>query len=311
VGTYSKTTTCPMCTSYLSCATCTANENVTCGWYTLAGVSSGKCAEASPGFLYSKTNAAFCSGNICAGLPSCSACQAQNLNETGACAWYTPVSSLSAIYNPKCDINSTGIVNSNLYNQATSCPPCTDSTCSTCQNDTNAGAACQWLAVQAIPGNPVFGQCVTNGGTVTGKTLVTTCPAQCALYSCTQCVASTGCLWFTTSGTAMSGLKDTCDRATDSYLHPVSNPINVSTSCPACRSTRCYECNQESNNCGWYAATLLGKIVPGTDYCYHMGSAPSLSPTYIPSTDSRCSGNPNSAAIALPGLAFLALSLLV
>jgi len=301
IGSYTKVVNCPACTSYLDCASCTAQENVTCGWYSLAGVSNGKCAEASPGFLYSKTNAAFCGGNICAGVASCTACQA-TANSSGACAWYTPVASLSALYNPKCDINANGIVSSTLYNNVSTCPPCTDATCSTCQAEAN----CQWLAVQVIPGNPVFGQCVTSNTAVSGKTVVGTCPAQCSLYTCKQCVVVSGCKWFTTVGSAASSLDDTCDRTTDAYLHPASNPVNTTATCPDCRSTRCYECNTEGAGCQWYAGTLLGKIVPGTEECRKTGQSPTLAPTPIPTTDSRCKGNPSSAAIALPGLAFLA-----
>jgi len=253
--------------------------------------------------LYSKTNGAFCGGNFCAGAANCTLCLAQNANETGACAWYVPATSfLASLYNPKCDINAQGIVDGTLYNNVSTCPPCQDATCTACAADTN----CQWLAITVL-GNSEFGQCVTTGTTVTGKSPVGTCPAQCQLYSCTQCVAATGCEWFTTAGTAGSGLKDTCDRTSDAYLHPVSTTITTSGSCPACRSTRCYECNTETgHSCQWYAATAFSHIVPGTDACYPTSSKPpSLSPTPIPTTDNRCAGNPNSATAALPGLALL------
>jgi len=306
IGTYSLKATnqssCPACTSFTGCAQCTANEaNQTCGWYSLAGVSDGKCAEASPGFLWTKTNAAFCSGNICAGATNCSLCLAANANETN-CAWYTPPTPLSAFYNPKCDINGTGIVDNALYNPTFTCPPCQSSTCQSCQAD----STCQWVGISAL-GNVAFGQCVTSGTNVAGKSVVSTCPAACELYSCSQCVAASACRWFSNAGQANSGFDDTCARTEDGYLHGLSKTISTAGTCPACRATRCYECNMETtNNCQWYAATLLGKIVIGTDSCGVVGKAPTLGPTAIATTDARCKGNPNSAALALPGLAFVA-----
>jgi len=306
---YTKQSSCPACANYTNCTQCTAASNATgCGWYTLAGVTPG-CFDASPNFLYSKTSPGFCSGNICAGLANCSSCQAINANYTGACSWFTPASGLSAVVSPKCDIAATGIVDTTLYNAQSTCPPCTDATCAACQADTTtAGTTCQWLAVTALDDS--FGQCVTSGTSVTGKSVLTTCPAQCTYYSCSGCVAANGCTWYTYTGTILASTTlDTCDKTSNSFLHPTANTVTAAASCPTCRDSRCYECDSESG-CGWYAEVLLGGIFPGTEGCYKVGSSPSIAPTLIAKTDSKCKGNPNSAAIALPG-ALLALSLFV
>jgi len=287
VGTYTLAGACPACTGFANCTLCTAAENQTCGWYALPGLT-GKCAEASPGFLYSKVSAPFCNGNVCAGIQNCTSCN----NQSGSCQWYAPATSaLAALYNPKCDINSTGIVRNTLYSSTTTCPPCADPSCLTCKADTG----CDWLAVNVL-GTSSFGQCVTTGTPVTGKTSTATCPATCQLYSCAACIQQTVCRWYTAS----SVQKDACDRSVDSSLYPFSTALTVGGTCPACKDSRCFECNNE-NGCGWYQTYLAGLPIPGTGACSPTASAPSNG-RLIPNTDSKCAGSPSSAAVLIPGL---------
>jgi len=293
VGSYSAVAMCPACSQSTDCNSCTSMENqtnYTCGWYRLPGSSGGKCAEAAPSVFYSKVTNFFCSGNPCAGL-SCSAC----LNTSGSCAFYSPLSGLSALYNAKCDINASGVVTSTLYTQTTTCPPCASGSCSTCQTDPTAGG-CQWVGV-AVLSTVSFGQCVKTGMSVTGKTVITTCPNVCQIYSCSACVANTLCRWYTGS----SVLSDGCDLPSNSLEHPGQNGLSA-LPCPTCKDSRCYECNSESG-CNWYALTAFGDIVPFSDKCYSTGGAPS-SLSLIASTSSKCKGSPaaSSAVAVVPGL---------
>jgi len=302
VGSYVLTTTCPPCASYTTCQTCTNNQNLTCGWYVLPGSSGGRCAEASPGFVYSKVGAGFCSGNPCAGVANCQQCQAVNISSncsgyTGnpnPCAWYTPASGLSAFYNAKCDLNGTGIVLSTLYNTAVTCPICTDTTCVTCQADPGT-SGCQWLAVTVL-GVTSFGQCVTSGNTVTGKSVVSVCPAVCQVYSCTTCIGISSCRWYTGSSV---GLSDSCDLATNTIDHPFQTALGAGATCPPCKDSRCFECNSETG-CGWYLTELAGLTIPGTGRCAPTASPPSSS-TLLPNSNSKCAGASDAAAL-VPGL---------
>jgi len=293
--TYSIQNSCPACSNYTgNCSSCTLDPK--CGWYDLAGVG-GKCAEASPGFAYSRVTNTFCSGNVCSSSETCTACQAINGTTPYPCAWYTPVSAFSALYSPKCDINATGVVTSTFYNPTPSgqCPLCAGSTCSSCKNETN----CKWVAV-SIAGSTSFGQCLqastANPG---GKTTIAVCPSTCSLYSCTQCIANTLCRWYSDSS---FGLDDTCDRASDASYHPSTTIISsTSGTCPSCTSSRCYECNQETHNCQWYINHVLVDI--GSGSCAVKSATTPTGKRAVSNTDSKCKGSPsNDAAGLAPGL---------
>jgi len=305
VGSYSLVGTCPVCPGLTNsgCATCT--NNTACGWYVLGGVTGGKCAEASPGFAYSKVTATFCSGNVCAGLDTCSACQ--NVNATAPatgkpCAWFTPKSGFSAFYNSKCDINETGVVQGAFYDTTAvgSCPLCAGSTCTACKNEAN----CKWVAVSTF-GVTSFGQCVQTSATnPTGKDTIATCPATCQVYSCKDCVAKSECRWYSASGV---GLGDTCDRASDTAQHPFTTVISTAGSCPVCKSSRCFECNSEGT-CSWTIPVVGSFDVPGFDGSCAPTASPPASTRKVPNTDKKCKGNPNSAAGLAPGLLALAIA---
>jgi len=298
-GSYSKATSCPTCQLNSACSTCTANENsTTCGWYVLPGATGGKCREASPGFAYSKVTATFCGGNVCAGVQQCTDCKNVSAVGGGAapCAWYTPVSGLGNVYNAKCDIDSAGVVSNTLYDKATTCPPCGGTTCTACQGE----AGCEWKAV-TVATVQSFGQCVTKGVAVAGKTVVAVCAAACKLYTCTSCIAKPECRWYTGS----SAQDDSCDLATDSIQHPFMTALTVGGACPACKSSRCFECGKETG-CGWYVNTVpgIGTEIPNSGDCAPT-AASHTNEKLIASTDKKCDGGPNSASALSPG--FLAL----
>jgi len=296
--TYTAASVCPICNTFSNCTACNDNQDSTnnCGWYVIAG-GAGKCREASPGFAYTKVAVGFCDGNICAASSTCSGCANVTVNDTSVCAWYTSKS--PPLYNSKCDVNKTGVVSSTFYNPAPSCPACAGTTCVSCK----AEAGCQWLAVSVL-GVTSFGQCALSNASVTGKTSIATCPATCKIYSCTECVKIPECRWFTGSPIQSDG----CDRASDAGQYISSTALSDAGKCPACKDTRCFECNSESG-CGWYRNVVpgTGLVVPGTGDCFSTtGSL--TNQKLLPSTDPKCDGSPSSASALVPGLAMLLVS---
>lgn len=295
--TYSAATTCPACIQYTTCDTCNAHQDAldNCGWYELPGGANGKCREASPGFAYTKVADGFCGGNICAVSNTCKGCIAvTNSSNATVCAWYNSKS--PSLYNSKCDVDKVGVVTSSFYDKANTCPPCAGTTCVSCK----AESGCDWLAVEVL-GASSFGQCVTTGTKVNGKTIIGTCPATCKVYSCSACIGISECRWYTGSNVQ----DDSCDRATDSSQYPFSKAIAQGGTCPACKATRCFECNSESG-CGWFRNTVpgLGTVIPGTGDCAPT-AAPGQNTKLLPSTDSKCDGAPSGAAALVPGFAAL------
>jgi len=299
VGSYSLLAQCPPCKDTTDCATCNALPN-NCSWYALPGSSGGKCSEASPGFAYSKVTTSFCNGgNPCAGIDTCTKCQAVNGTVSGGgmgnpCVWLAPKSGFTSFYNSKCDYNA-GTFDNTFYTQTgmAQCPVCTGTNCVTCK----AESGCKWSAV-SVGGLLSFGQCLqTTTATPGGKTDIAVCPAACKLYSCAQCVANTDCRWFTGSG---AGLDDTCDRASDTNQHPFTTVVSDQTKCPQCKSSRCFECNNEPNGCGWYVNTAFGADLPGTGDCAKTHGASSTE-RLVPNTDKKCDGA-NGAGSLYPSL---------
>jgi hypothetical protein len=223
-------------------------------------------------------------------------CQAVNVTTaTGNCVWLQPKAAFTALYNSKCDF-SAGAVDNTFYTTTAqgTCPLCTGSTCTACKSENN----CKWSAVSVL-GVLSFGQCLqSTTATPGGKTDIATCPAACNLFSCAQCIANPDCAWFTGSG---AGLDDTCDRAVDVQQHPFTTVIRNGGTCPLCKSSRCFECNNEPNNCGWYVNTLLGADVPGTGDCAVKHTA-SNSERLVANTDKNCDGARSGAGLLYPSL---------
>jgi hypothetical protein len=307
---YTLLATCPVCPQLSTCTACTNNTN--CGWYVLAGAA-GKCAEASPGFAYSRVTSTFCGGNVCAAQETCNKCQGVNATSGGdggkPCAWFTPKSGFSAFYNSKCDINETGVVQGAFYDTTAVgvCPVCAGSTCTSCVADTT----CKWVAVQTL-GLTSFGQCLLKtAANPTGKDTISTCPKTCEVFSCAACVLKSECRWF--SGSSV-GLGDTCDRAADSIQHPThGNVVSASANCPACKSSRCFECNSEGSTCTWNVPVFPGTStdVPGFDGSCSPTVSPPATTRKVPTTDKKCKGNPNAAAGLAPGVLGLVLAVFV
>jgi hypothetical protein len=296
IGSYSMVNTCPVCADRTDCNSCYLGPSA-CAWYVLAGTSSGgKCAEASPGFAYSKRANGFCNGNPCSGVPTCSRCKntTDSNNNTGVCSWYD--SKIPALYNAKCEQNATSnVASKTAYTENTGvCPACAGTNCGDCQAD----SLCQWVAVQAGALGSSFGQCILKTGSVSGKTTVTTCATACEVHTCTACIAKPECRWYTSS------FQDpVCDRASDAFAHPGADALTTGATCPACSADRCYECSSLSG-CGWYRETILGKAVPFTSEC--LGTSSGTGKDKLDKDDEDCEGNPKNGASGLvPGLALL------
>lgn len=289
---YTLVATCPVCQNYdTSCTTCVAREAIDgCGWYVLPGSINGKCREAAPSFAYSKTPSDSCSsGNLCAGIPSCSTCQTTNASASAAnsstCSWYK--SKQPNFYNSKCDDNKPSAVETGLYDQVMgTCPVCGGTTCIDCK----AEAGCKWVAVSQGLGT-AFGQCLpTATATPTVKKEITTCPAVCNVHSCASCITNSACNWFTSGGMTVD---DSCDLASDAtFQHPFQQPVPTKVAqCPACAADRCYECNNLAG-CGWYVKRV--GFVDLAQGCYATNAPPS-GRTLRSNTDSKCSGVPSSS----------------
>jgi hypothetical protein len=307
VGTYTMFNgTCPACKDSSSCATCTTDP--VCAWYELPGGVDSKCREASPGFAYTKVTSGYCTNaNPCAGQGTCTVCKGITVAENATynstpCSWYTPKSGMEVLYNPKCDLGAPGTVEGAFYDVASTCPPCSGTSCTTCKAETN----CKWVAVTVATVSS-FGQCLQSStANPGGKTEVTTCPDECKIYSCTGCIANSKCTWYSAS---KAGLDDTCDRSSDSSTHPLTTLINgTSGTCPACKASRCFECNNEAG-CGWYVNTIpgLGTAIPGTGDCAPT-SASHSNEKLIPNTDSDCDGASSDASSFAPGFVGLLLA---
>jgi hypothetical protein len=299
VGNYAPVSSCPLCKDSTSCTACymlPAADN--CAWFELAGVTGGKCAEASPGFAYTKKANGFCNGNPCVGVPTCSKCKGtlDANNNSNACAWYT--SKVPSLYNSKCDQNATSnVVSTSAYDVLSgTCPACAYSSCSDCKLDT----ACKWVAIDAGILGTSFGQCVTTATSITGKTTIAQCPKSCEIHSCDACVAKTDCRWFISS----AGQDPVCDRAADAPGHPFTTEYPGGGACPACSADRCYEC-ASLTGCGWYKDTVAGFEVPFSGHCVSNAN-PGTNVKKIEKTDKKCEGNPNGAAAMMPALALVA-----
>jgi hypothetical protein len=309
-GTYSKLGTCPACKDTNDCATCNmvaiGTTGTNCSWYVLPGSTGGKCAEASPGFAYSKVSTSFCGGgNPCGGVDTCVKCQAVNAtlanNSMGnPCVWLQPKPSFTAFYNSKCDYD-IGSFDTTFYTSTVgTCPICTGTSCVTCK----AESGCKWSAVD-VGGLLSFGQCLKSTDTTpTGKSDIGTCPAACQLYSCAQCTANTDCRWFTGS---QAGLDDTCDRGSDINQHPFTTVIGGGVgTCPPCKSSRCFECNNEPSGCGWYVNTFpgVGGDIPGSGDCAMKHTASSTE-RLVPNTDKKCDGASGAGSLYPSLVAFV------
>jgi len=273
---YTAVATCPSCYTSTDCDSCNARQNSSgCGWYVLPGGIGGKCREASPAFAYSQVpNGSCATGNPCSGILTCQSCQ----TTPGNCSWYTSKS--PSLYNSKCDLATSGVVDTSLYSSVSgTCPSCSESSCLGCK----AESGCKWVAVQGLTGI-AFGQCLpTATPTPSAKTEIATCPATCQVHTCLSCTAVSACRWFTGS----SVVSDSCDLATDATLqHPTQNGLSQSSSCTACMADRCGECNQLPT-CGWYAKKLGPLTIE--QGCYPTSNYPS-GRVLVPSTDSKCDG---------------------
>jgi len=298
---YTKIDTCPVCNQWDNdCNACFNNQNLGCSFYSLPGQSLTKCRENSPSFAYSKVAAGFCGGNPCTSSQTCGACQAVNVSGVMPCAWYD--SAVPALYGPKCDSANASFVDNSLYNLKTTCPVCGGSSCVACKSEAN----CKWVAVDVGLGTG-FGQCLVSTATnPTGKKTIDVCPATCQVYSCSQCIASTACRWYSDSPVA----RDTCDLESDSWQYGTHRvTVAQGGTCPTCASTRCYECSSETG-CGWYTDTLGGIRIPGTGHC-KLQSAATGNEKIIDKTSSDCAGNPNAAGAVAPSFAVLAIAFFV
>lgn len=308
-GTYNKTAPgmCPPCKDLPGgCTGCNANPN--CTWYKLPGAaaSDGKCAEiaASPGFAYTRVTTSFCNGgNPCSGQQTCADCKDANGtlpdNSMGnPCQWLVPKAGMAALYNPKCDYNY-GTFDSGFYDPADTCPPCTGTTCGACKADTT----CKWVAV-VVAGVNSFGQCIqTSAAVPTGKSVVDVCPDTCKIYSCSQCVANSDCRWYTKSPIR----DDSCDRASDVNQHLDAESVSTVDKCPACKASRCFECNNEAG-CGWYINTAFGQDTFGTECA--PTAASHTNERLVPNTDKKCDGASDGFAVK-PSLLALFVALTV
>lgn len=293
--TYTPIATCPTCSQSGDCNTCNARQNSSgCSWFVLPGGIGGKCREAAPSFAYTQVPSGSCAtGNPCAGILTCQACQNQN-STTGNCTWYTSKS--PSIYDSKCDVANAGFVSSNLYETVTgSCPVCSGTSCVNCK----AESGCQWAAVQGLTGI-AFGQCLASTASVpTGKAAIATCPATCQVHTCQDCTKIADCRWYSGS----SVIDDSCDLASDATLqHPTQTGFNQTSQCSQCMADRCFECDSLPG-CGWYAEKL--GFITIRQGCYPDSSAPS-GRVKIASTDSKCDGAVSGVAPVAASFGLLA-----